>query len=167
MAHSDVVKILKDVTVVISDLADAHTFTPSHQPGDFSITFGGAEIIKIYDRDSRDQTRIGKPVDPSATFSINATDVSDAAYATLVDICLWTQSNTNASYVYSNWVSRYGASHPTKAVKLVFTIAGVSNGDASDHTITMDKCTMTCNMATGNPSTVSINIDSFADIDVA
>lgn len=164
MAHSAIAKVIEDSTIVLSDLADAHTFTIAFEPGDFNTSIPSRTVLDIFDRNRFMTPRYGKDTKLTGSFSVHLCDLSDTTYATLVDIALWCGGRTNTSYVNSNWVSRYGASAEVKAVKLVWTVEGTSYGDASDHVNTIDYVVITSvGVSEGDPGKINISFESRND----
>lgn len=159
MALSTIAKTKRDLTVVLTDAAGAHSLTITLERGDFNMTIPGPTVNVFLDRGRFGATpslRYGD--DQPCTWSISGdlTDVSDASYATLMGIIAPTQG-----YVGSTWVSTMGATGEVKTWTITVTIEGTDHGDSADHTIVMNFCAVTGSVADGDPCTVSLSGTSY------
>jgi len=134
MAYSTYVKNFRNGSLVISDLADAHSLTVGYELGDFNIDPPKTDIVLGKVRGQiTDPPILGLGEDQPQTggWSCFMRDLSDASYITLEEILF------DAGYYNSTWVSTLGAGNPVKTVKMVWTAQGTVFGDSANHTITM------------------------------
>ncbi len=158
MALSAVVKNFRDGTLVIEDgtAITPLNLTVQYESGDFSVTglnqAGGTsyETTQYLDRGEMGTARKTNRAFPSGSFTAQLTELSDGTNETLPDILLKQGS-------FSAAVSTLGASADVYAVKLSLQIEGTDHGDTSDHSITLDDCVCSLDIAEGDPDTFSIS----------
>lgn len=158
MSISTIAKTKRDVTVTIKDLSAAHTLVISLERGDVNIGIPGPTVNVFLDRGrfgSTPSLRYGD--DQPMTFSISGdlTDVSDATYATMVELF------TQTGYVASTWVSVMGSTGEVKAYDVFIDIEGTDHNDSTDHQLILRNCVFTGTIADGDPITVSLSGTSY------
>jgi len=154
MAESTVAKTRRDGSITFSDNAGAHTLTVAYEQGDLNLSIPGPTVNVYLDRGVLGATpslRYGDDQPCTGTFSAYLRDVSDAAYATLLEIL------TLTGYVATDWVSTLGANGEVFTVTMALTIEGTDHGDSADHTITLNHVVVTGSISEGDPNTVSIS----------
>ena len=154
MAESLKTKNKRDVTITLTDFAGANSYEIVGESGDVSITIGGVSVDEYLDRGRRTSPPDIRLVDDQTSelsFSIYLRDVADASYSTLLSIL------NNFSNGTSAWVSRGGSTADVKTLKATITIAGIANGDPSDHVIELDYCYFGqgAQISDGSPITIS------------
>lgn len=158
MPESTIIKTKCDGTLTFSDNGGAHSYTVAYEAGDFNVTIPGASITNSLDRGKFGTTpslRYGDEQAVTGTFSAYLRDLSDAGYATLMEIIAQTGD------VGSNWVSTMGANGEVFTLTLLWTIEGTDHGDPDDHTMRCDFCFVTGALTEGDPDTITINFSSY------
>jgi|TARA_R110002110_G_scaffold16328_1_gene71036 hypothetical protein len=159
MAHSTVLKNFRDGTLVVADGA-ALTHTVLYEEGNFSasgLVSGQKEVAAYMSRGDLASLRHTNQTFPSGSFTIHLADVSDATDSTLID-ALTKQGSWSAA------TSTLGASAEVYAVSLALTIEGTNHGDSADHSITMDDCHCSVDVAEGDPSSVSVSFTCYGTV---
>ena len=167
MAHSTVVKNFRDGSLSIADGAGSPaTHTVAFEAGDFSISGLMSETSsKQYDlatyMDRGDLASIRKTSQTfvSGSFTMHLVDLSDGSYSTAMDLLLKRGSHASA-------VSTLGANADVYAVKLTLTIEGSDHGDGSDHTIALDDCVCSVDVAEGERGSISISFTCYGVVEV-
>lgn len=167
MAHSTVVKNFRDGSLSIADGAGSPaTHTVTFEAGDFSISGLMSETSsKQYDlatyMDRGDLASIRKTSQTfvSGSFTMHLVDLSDGSYSTAMDLLLKRGSHASA-------VSTLGANADVYAVKLTLTIEGSDHGDSADHTISLDDCVCSVDVAEGDPGSISISFTCYGLVEV-
>tara|TARA_R100001082_G_scaffold98052_1_gene66157 strand:+ start:177 stop:671 length:495 start_codon:yes stop_codon:yes gene_type:complete len=161
MAHSTVVKNFRDGTVSIADGAGSPaTHTIAFEAGDFSISgllAGQKETTTYLDRGDLGSVRHTNQTFPTGSMSFHLTDITDAGYSTAIDLMLKKGSHASA-------VSTLGATAEVYAVKLTLTIEESDHSGGADHTIVLDDCVCSVDIAEGDPSSVSISFTCYGTI---
>ena len=160
-------KNFRDGQLSIADGAGSPaTHTVSFEAGDFSISGLMSETSsKQYDlatyMDRGDLASIRKTTQTfvSGSFTMHLVDLSDAGYSTAMDLILKRGSHASA-------VSTLGANADVYAVKLTLTIEGSDHGDSADHTIALDDCVCSVDVAEGDPGSISISFTCYGVVEV-
>ena len=162
MAESNVVKTKRDGTISFADnsgFGGANTYTVSKEIGDFSITAPKEAKTDFLDRGRLVScVRFGDDQPLTGSFTLYFRDATDAATETMMDIL------NNSGHVGSTWVSTLGASAEVFAVDLRYTIEGTDHGDGADHTIDITDVSFDYSIAEGDPTTITVNWQSHADV---
>lgn len=149
MPESTAVRTKRDLVLVISDLAAAHSYTVAYEPGDFTWSAPGYSTVRILDRGEHVTPRRGDAQPCTLGFSTWLRDVGSATYATLPDIC----QNTN--YVASTWSGTLSATSDEVAFNVAATFDGTFTGEA-DKTLTFSSMSLRGSGSDGDPSTYSV-----------
>jgi hypothetical protein len=161
MSHSTVVKNFRDGSLSIADGAGSPaTHTVQYEAGDFSISglvAGQKELATYLDRGDLASIRHTNVSFPSGSFSMHMTDVTDAGYSTAADLMLKKGSHALA-------VSTLGATAEVYAVKLTLTVEESDHSGGDDHTIVLDDCVCSVDMAEGDPNSMSVSFTCYGDI---
>ena len=88
---------------------------------------------------------------------MHLTDITDAGYSTAADLMLKKGSHGSA-------VSTLGANAEVYTVKLTLTIEGTDHGDGNDHTIVLDDCACSVDIAEGDPNSMSVSFTCYGSI---
>jgi len=153
MPESTICKTKRDGTLTIRDLASTNTYEVAFEAGDLNAAIPGPTINVFLDRGVLGTTpcvRKGDDQVQTGTFTATLRDVTDASVATLLDIL------TESGFYASTWVSTLGANAEVKLVSLEFKIAGLTHGDAADHTIVFNHARLTGSIAEGDFTTISV-----------
>ena len=161
MAHSTVVKNFRDGSLSIADGAGSPaTHTVQFEAGDFSISglvAGQKELATYLDRGDLASIRHTNTSFVSGSFSMHMTDVSSGGYSTAVDLMLKQGSHASA-------VSTLGANAEVYAVKLTLTIEESDHSGGDDHTIVLDDCVCSVDMAEGDGNSISVSFTCYGAI---
>ena len=161
MAHSTVIKNFRDGSLVINDGAGSPaSHTVQFEAGDFSVsglTPNQKEIVTYLDRGDLASVRNTNQTFVSGSFTMHMSDVSDAGYSTAADLMLQKGSHSSA-------VSTLGANAEVYTVKLSLTIEGTDHGDGNDHTIVLDDCACSVDVAEGDPNSMSVSFTCYGSI---
>jgi len=158
MAISTITKNKRDGKLTFSDNAAAHSLEVAFEAGDFSLTIPGPTVSHYLDRGKITTTPSLRYVDDQPmtfSFTANLRDMSDATYATLLEIISVT------GYVGTTWVSTMGATGEVFTLTLAWFIEGINHGDATNHTCTLNYCVVTGSVSEGDPNTISISGTAF------
>jgi hypothetical protein len=151
MAHSTVVKNFRDGTVSIEDGAGSPaSHTLQFEAGDFSIT-------TYLDRGDLGSVRHTNQSFPTGSMSFHLTEITSGGYSTAIDLLLKKGSHSSA-------VSTLGATAEVYAVKLTLTIEESDHSGGDDHTIVLDDCVCSVDIAEGDPSNVSVSFTCYGSI---
>ena len=168
MAHSTTVKNFRDGSLTITDGAGSPaSHTVQYEAGDFSISGLTSETsAKQYefatymDRGDLASIRHTTQTFLTGSFTMHFVDLSDAGYSTAMDLMLKRGSHSSA-------VSTLGASAEVYAVKLALTVEGSDHGDAGgDHSITLDDCVCSVDVAEGDPSSISVSFTCYGTVTI-
>lgn len=161
MAHSTVVKNFRDGSLSIADGAGSPaTHTVQYEAGDFSISglvAGQKELATYLDRGDLASIRHTNVSFPSGSFSMHMTEVTSGGYSTAADLMLKKGSHASA-------VSTLGANAEVYAVKLTLTIEESDHSGGDDHTIVLDDCVCSVDMAEGDPNSMSVSFTCYGAI---
>ena len=161
MAHSTTIKNFRDGTLLINDGAGspaAHTV--QFEAGDFSVSGllpNQKELTTYMDRGDLASIRHTNQTFPSGSFTMHMADLTDAGYSTASDLMLKKGSHASA-------VSTLGANAEVYTVKLTLTIEGTDHGDGNDHTIVLDDCACSVDVAEGDPNSVSVSFTCYGTV---
>jgi hypothetical protein len=158
MAHSTVVKNFRDGTVSIDSADASHTL--QFEAGDFSITgltAGQKETTTYLDRGDLGSVRHTNQSFPTGSMSFHLTEITSGGYSTAIDLLLKKGSHSSA-------VSTLGATAEVYAVKLTLTIEESDHSGGDDHTIVLDDCVCSVDIAEGDPSNVSVSFTCYGSI---
>jgi hypothetical protein len=162
VAESTLVRVKRDVQMLLSDLGAAHTYTPNWMPGDLSWAGGEFEVVSslnLGDFGATPSLRKGNEQPFTGSFSVFLRDVGDTsnAYATMLELC----SPVASRYVAANWISTLGASADVFTVTLTVTIDGSFAGEA-DKSLTFTFVVLRLGgVQMGDPSTQTVNFTSY------
>lgn len=162
MAASTVIKHLYDGEIAVEDgtTPTAVSLTVPFTVGDLSLS-GLAqtqnEVVAYETRGTLHTVRHSSRTYPSGSFSAQLADYSDGTDQTLLDFLLGQAS-------YSANVSTLGANAEVYGVKLTLTVEGTDHGDSADHTIVLDDCVCTLDVAEGEPNTVSVSFTVYGSV---
>lgn len=148
MAISAIAKNFRDGTILIADGA-ALTYTVTYEDGDFKLdglAQGLNEIAAYEDRGELFSLRLTKPAYPTFSFSAILTDVSSAAYATLVDACM-------KQNIWSAATSTTATTGDVYTLNVTITVAY----SAESHVVAMTNCVLTVGIAEGDPDKVTVS----------
>ena len=151
MAESAYAHTKKDVVITLSDNGGAHTYTPSKEVGDLSVSVGGYATIWMLDRGEHMKPRRGDAQNITISFTAHEKDVGNTTAATLVDCC-----EPFKNYVDSNWTSVLTGVSDVDAVDFAYTMDGTWKGEA-DKTLTTEDMVLHYSRADGDPNSVSIS----------
>jgi hypothetical protein len=155
MAESTVCKVIRDGTITIADLAGTNSYTIAFETGDFTAATPGRTVNVFLDRNQLTTTpcvRYGDEAGSSGSFTCYLRDATDAATETALDFI------NQSGFVGSTWVSTLGATAEVLTVSIAIAIA---DPDVADHTITYNHCNITGSFAEGDPSSITINWQSY------
>lgn len=158
MALSTIAKTKRDITVIFKDLSAVHSLEISLERGDLQVAVPGPTVNSFLDRGKFGSTpslRYGDDQPMSMSITGDLTDVSDAAYATLVELFALT------GYVGTTWVSTLGAAAEVKAWDVFVDVEGTTHGDATDHQMILRNVVVTGTIADGDPCAVAISGTSY------
>ena len=167
MAHSTVVKNFRDGTLSIADGAGSPaTHTVQFEAGDFSISGLTSEtsakqyeIATYMDRGDLQSIRRTTQTFVSGSFTMHLVDLSDGSYSTAMDLILKRGSHASA-------VSTLGATADVYAVKLTLTVEESDHTGDADHTIILDDCVCSVDVAEGDPGSISISFTCYGTVEV-
>lgn len=167
MAHSTVVKNFRDGTLSIADGAGSPaTHTVAFEAGDFSISGLTSEtsskqyeLATYMDRGDLQSIRRTTQTFVSGSFTMHLVDLSDGSYSTAMDLMLKRGSHASA-------VSTLGATADVYAVKLTLTVEESDHSGDADHTIILDDCVCSVDVAEGDPGSISISFTSYGVVEV-
>lgn len=157
MAESTVVRNKRDGQIVITD--GTRTYTIDKEAGDFSVTVPDTTVSLYLDRGSIGATPSIRLVDDqpiTGSFTAYQRDLPNGSYATLADLA-WILSG---KYVATNWTSTMGTNSDVPTWTIQYTVDGTAFGEA-DKTMTFAYCRITCNLAEGDPNTLSVSFTSY------
>jgi hypothetical protein len=162
MAISNVPKNFRDGTLLIEDgTGTPIAVTVQYEAGDFSgsgFREGQTAVEMILDRGSFHAARKTNFEPPTFGFTANFTDLSDGTEKTLFDAI-------NKTGAFAGGVSTLGANAEVWALKFTWTIAGIIHGDAADHSLVLENCVCSIDIAEGSPNnTFSISGTTFGDV---
>ena len=161
MAASTVIKHFTDGTILLEDgtTPTAADITLVTDQGDLSIsglTESQREAVPYQSRGTLHAVRKGAKTFPTGSLSIMLADVSDGTEETLIDFVLAQASFSTNKSTRSN--------DDVYTIKITLTIEGTDFNDAADHTIVLDDCHCTADVAEGSPNTVTINFICYGTI---
>jgi len=159
MAISTIIKTKRDGSLAFTDKDAGNSFTVSYEAGDLSISIPGRGANNYLDRGqitAVPSVRYTDDAPLTGSFSAYLRDMSDASYATLMEIMCQTGE------VGSSWNSTLGNNAEVFCVKLTWTVEGTDHGDSSDHVCAMDHCYVTGSVSEGDPDTLTINFTSYS-----
>lgn len=148
MPASTVVKNFRDGAIGLADGA-ALTFSVAFEDGDFKgdgFKQGQLDIAVYEDRGVLSTLRKAHPKYPTFSFSCVLTDVSDAAYDTLIDAVL--KQNL--------WVAATSTTAATGDAYTLDVTLTVAYG-AETHTIVMEDCLLEAGVSEGDPDKITIS----------
>ena len=164
MAHSTVVKNFRDGTLKIDSHAASHTV--QYEAGDFSISGLTSEtsskqyeIATYMDRGDLQSIRRTTQTFVSGSFTMHMVDLSDGSYSTAMDLILKRGSHASA-------VSTLGATADVYAVKLTLTVEESDHSGDADHTVILDDCVCSVDVAEGDPGSISISFTCYGTVEV-
>lgn len=163
MAVSTVYKTAIDGSI---KLLDGTSGTPleitlSYDNGDFScgpLKDVLNEDVAFERRGKFMGVRAGARIYPTGSFTATMTQFSDATAGTLADFLL---RNGN----YSAAVSTLGSTAEIYTVDIELTVEGTDHGDAADHTMTLEDCSVRIDsFSEGEPNSFSISFTCYGAI---
>lgn len=133
-----------------------------YENGDFTLSgansgAGSYEITKYLDRGDLGTVRRTVRSFPTGSFSAHLTELSDATNNTL-----WDAVNQTGSF--SAAVSTLGANADVYALKLTLSIEGTTLGEASDHTLVLNDCRCSIDVAEGDPDSFTLSFEVLGTI---
>lgn len=161
MAESTIVKVKRDGTISLLDGTSPtpRSYVVSAEPGDFNIAVPGETRNNFLDRGRLvGSVRFGddQPVTGSFSVYFRGGLSTDGASAALLDIL----NGTAFSYATNPWASTLGANAEVKTVDVLLTVEGTAHGDAADHVITINDCSLDFSVSEGDPNTITVNFQS-------
>ena len=138
------------------------TLTVQYENGDFTLSgansgAGSYEITKYFDRGDLGTVRRTVRSFPTGSFSAHLTELSDATNNTL-----WDAVNQTGSF--STAVSTLGANADVYALKITLSIEGTTLGEASDHTLVLNDCRCSIDVAEGDPDSFTLSFEVLGTI---
>ena len=159
MAASTIIKHLYDGALSVEDgTATPVTFSLPFTTGDFSVS-GLAETqqnVNAYEsRGTLNSVRHTSRTYPTGSFSLQVADLSDGTEQTALDFFLKQGAfSGNTSTLQGD----------VYCVKVTLTTAGTALGDTADHTVVLDDCHVTVDMAEGEPNTLTCNFVCYGSV---
>ena len=161
MALSSVVKNFRDGSLVINDgTGTPISITVQFDEGDFSISGLKAKLAETTGYETRGQLRSVRHttrVYPTGSFTCMMADLSEATTGTVADALM-------KNGAFSAGVSTLGANAEVYTVQMVFTVAGVVHGDASNATFTLNDVEGVVDFSEGDPDQLSISFTVWGSI---
>lgn len=134
--------------------------TVAYENGDFSLSGanqGNYEHTKYLDRGELGSIRKTNRSFPTGSFTAQLTDISDATNLTLWDA-------VNKTGAFASAVSTLGSTADLYTLKITLTVEGTNFGDASDHTIVLNDCRCSIDVAEGDPDSFSLSFEVLGSI---
>ena len=159
MAHSTVLKNFRDGTITVTS-GDPSSLTVQFEAGDFSasgLTAGQKEVATYLDRGDLASVRHTNQTFPTGSFTVHLADLSDGTDEILTDALLQRGS-------WASKVSTLGANAEVYTTLITLTIEGSDHGDAADHSIAMDDCYCSVDVAEGDPNSISVSFTCYGSI---
>ena len=107
-------------------------------------------MVAYESRGTLNSVRLTSRTYPSGSFSFQLADYSDVGVGNISDFIL-------KGGGYSTNVSTLGAAAEVYGVKLTLTVEGTDHGDSGDHTVVLDDCACTMDLAEGDPNSGTIS----------
>jgi len=159
VALSNVIKNFRDGTLIIADGTSGTPLqiTVSFDQGDFSISGLKAKLAETTAYETRGQLRSVRHttrIYPTGSFSCMMADFSEASTGTVADAILKTGAFAAA-------VSTKGADADVYCLSLSFICSGISHGDASDHSFSLNDCECSIDFSEGDGNSFTINFTMY------
>lgn len=136
------------------------TLTVQYENGDFSLSGvnqSNTEITKYLDRGALGSVRHTSRSFPTGQFSAHLTEISDATNQTLWDA-------VNKTGAFSAATSTLGANADVWTLNITLSIEGTTLGEASDHTIVLNDCRCSIDVAEGDPDSFTLSFEVLGTI---
>lgn len=151
-------------TIVLADGTSPAplTVTLVADNGDLSISgiMDKLRDVRVYQsRGKVTSVRQGERVFPSFSCSFQLSQFSKATGSTVMDFLI-AQTGT----AYASRVSVDTTRSDVFLCDVTFTMEGTTYGDGSDHTITLERCHVSFDIAEGDPNTVTLNGTCYGSI---
>jgi hypothetical protein len=159
MPESNVIKVVRDGTLTLSDNGGANTYEIAYEDGNLVSNIPGEVVNNFLDRNRIGATpslRFGADQPMTLSFTANLRDISDAAYETLPEFL------TRTGDVGSNWVGTLGANGEVPVYTLTWDLEGTGHGDPTDHQAVYPFCYLSGTISEGDPDTIAMTITSYA-----
>lgn len=162
MPESTVVRVKRDVQIVLYNSGATLSYTVSLEAGDFNFAVPDTTVVNPLDRGelgATPQLRKGDDQPMTGGFSAYFRDAGDTAnaYATLNGIA-WRLSGR---YEDTNWTSTHGSNGDVPTVTLSASYDGTPFGEA-DKTLTFPFVVLRANYADGDPCSLNVTFTSYA-----